>query len=140
MQKKKDDGPEFYPVTGRVTHNGGPLEGTFQITFFPLSENNEEIASGRLFEDGTYKLFSGQLGVSGARAGEYRVCVRRIREKGEDEYMNFDMKTTKVDPRDGGTMTPEEPKTPFDKAVTDPKKTPHRAVVVEGDNVIDVQL
>ncbi|MEC9092265.1 MAG: hypothetical protein VX438_06135 [Planctomycetota bacterium] len=139
-QKNDIDKEEYFPVTGKVTVNKKPLEGTFQINFHPIDDANP-VASGILEPDGTYELTSGSLGILGAKPGEYKVCVLML--EGSEESWRIqdpDPETIKINPKDGGTIVPPDPDPPFDKTCSSVKNTQLLAVVGEMENTFDIDL
>ena len=137
FMKKDPEEAKFFPVTGRVTYNGEPLEGKFQINFYPV-DGSKKIASGTLSRDGNFKLIGSAQGYIGAMAGEYRVQIKMFEEGDEPEYMN--MQEVQLSPVDGGTMTPPEPDPPFPKIYSDRDLTPQRAIVEKNQNVINIDI
>jgi hypothetical protein len=131
---------KLFPVSGRVTLNGEPLSGSFQINFYPIEADNM-VASAFLEDDGTYSLSSGQNGLVGAEPGNYLVSLKML--EGPEEtwrISNNDPSKIKINPVDGGTIVPDDPDPPFDKIYTDIKDSPQRAIVSETTNVIDFDL
>ena len=140
-RKKEEDGERYFPVTGKITVNNKPLVGNFQINFYPSEDSENLIASGKIESDGTYELYSGRDGIKGALPGEYRVSVIMLEEN--DESWRIERSTlgnVDVNPKDGGTVVPDDPDPPFDKQFSDYKRTPQRAVVGESSNRIDIDL
>jgi hypothetical protein len=75
------DAPPTYPVTGKITHNGTPVEGAV-VQFLPaLGEGGPTAASGKTDIEGKYTLrtaFTPAVEEEGAMAGEYSVVVHKI--------------------------------------------------------------
>jgi hypothetical protein len=69
------------PVSGRVAYQGSPLPGG-TIVFTPDSARGESgpIAFGRINQDGTYHLYTGDA--LGAVAGKFRVTVTSLAPSG----------------------------------------------------------
>jgi hypothetical protein len=65
------------PVTGKVAYRGVPLQGG-TIVFTPDSARGESgpLAFGRIGQDGTYHLYTGDA--LGAAAGRYRVTINSV--------------------------------------------------------------
>lgn len=61
------------PVTGKVTHNGEPIEGAM-VTFLP--QGDHRAASGRTNASGIYKLTTLEP-EDGAMPGPYRVSISK---------------------------------------------------------------
>lgn len=141
-QKEEDGGVKFYPVTGQVTLNKKPLQGRFRILFYPNDGSDNPFSSAVLNErDGTYELVGNRRHIIGAKPGEYRVVVQMF--EGPNEAWRIQASRegkVKFDPKDGGTLAPEDPDPPFDKDYSNAFKTPQRAVVSETDNVINFDL
>ncbi|MDR1959105.1 MAG: carboxypeptidase-like regulatory domain-containing protein [Planctomycetaceae bacterium] len=69
--------PGLYPVKGRITHQGEPLEGVV-LNFFPVTTTSESrTATGRSAADGTFTLTTLQTN-DGAFPGEYRITLRKL--------------------------------------------------------------
>lgn len=75
-----DDGlGQRYPVSGRVTYNGNPLEKG-EISFIPEDAKSNIGASGRI-DKGTYTLSTGGDG-DGSQAGKYKMTI-----SAKEDYM-----------------------------------------------------
>jgi hypothetical protein len=66
------DAPSVYPVTGKVTQGGKPLENV-QVNFVP-SDDTGLPSSGTTNADGVYTL-SRHTGDAGAKPGNYRIVL-----------------------------------------------------------------
>lgn len=140
-QKKDEEDQQFFPVVGRVTMNKQPLDGYFQINFYPMEESSNPVASAILDEDGSFELTSGSMGQVGAMPGEYRVVVVMLEESEESfRLIDPDSGKIKINPKDGGTIVPPDPDPPFDKDYSGRETTPQRAVVGKTNNQIDFDL
>lgn len=64
--------PSTYPVSGKVTLNGKPVEGA-NLTFIPKTAGDGATASGSTDAEGNYRLFQGSL--NGAQPGSYKVIL-----------------------------------------------------------------
>lgn len=140
QQKPNENKQRTYPVTGMVTFEGKPLDGFFQVSFFPIDENSDHLIASGLVEDGKYTLVSGIEGLKGAMPGKYKVCIRMLEGPEESWRVHADATNIKINPKDGGTIVPDDPDPPYPKEYVDSKTTPHRAIVVEGDNEINIEL
>jgi len=69
--------PPLTPVQGKVSYKGTPLQGGV-IVFAPDSTRGERgaIAVGKIREDGSYTLYTGEA--PGAAAGWYRITVSAL--------------------------------------------------------------
>ena len=65
-------GPDLAEVTGKVTHQGQPVEGAF-VDFIPLGEGKQSV--GYTDEQGEYRL-QYTLRWTGALVGRHRVSIR----------------------------------------------------------------
>jgi hypothetical protein len=70
-------GPTLYPVQGKVTFNGKPLN-TGSVLFVPLSKGPS--AYGVIAEDGTYRLTTDDR--EGALPGKHRVMINAVKDNG----------------------------------------------------------
>lgn len=68
-----EDREEVYPVSGKVTFNGEPLEGA--VVMF-RSEAKQLTAHGKTDDQGQYRLTTYET-ADGAVPGEHTVCVRK---------------------------------------------------------------
>lgn len=139
-QKEEEVVQNYFPVTGTITLNGKPLSGRFHVDFYPVEGSSNPVASSWVGPDGSFDLYSSHLGYYGAAPGEYRVVVNMM--EGQESWRINAARAGKVeiDPIDGGTLTPPNPDPPFDIRFTDFRTTPQRAVIGEGENVINFDL
>jgi hypothetical protein len=70
-------GEALYPVKGKITFEGKPIEGGGSISFIPLG--TQKAAAGDLSEDSSFQLMTNKPG-DGAMVGDYRVVVYQIVE------------------------------------------------------------
>jgi hypothetical protein len=68
-------GPKTFPVSGKVTQKGQPVEGA-AVTF--MSADGKKGALGRTDASGRYTLMSSKPG-DGAQAGDYKVTVTKFK-------------------------------------------------------------
>jgi len=68
--RREYTGPERYPLTGKVTYDGQPIDWG-SISFLPTSPDTQRV-SGGLITDGTYSVPEAK----GANAGKHRVEIR----------------------------------------------------------------
>jgi hypothetical protein len=71
-------GPRQFPLTGRVTYDGRPIDYG-SISFLPMGGEGEQRVSGGLIENGTYTVPEAR----GANAGKYRVEIRWLKLTGK---------------------------------------------------------
>ena len=92
------DGPERYPLAGKVSYDGEPVDaGT--ISFLPADGANLRISGGEIV-DGAYSVPEEK----GANAGKYRVEIRWSKKTGKkyfdrDLQMEFDVRKEGLPPR-----------------------------------------
>jgi hypothetical protein len=75
------DAPSTYPVTGKITYNGAPVEGAVVQFIAALEEGGPTAASGKTDIEGKYTLrtaFTPAVEEEGAMAGDYAVVVHKI--------------------------------------------------------------
>ncbi|MBC8871426.1 MAG: hypothetical protein H8E44_18540 [Planctomycetes bacterium] len=122
-------GPKTIPVSGKVTIGGKPAKGC-RIDFHPIDKSNQ-VASGQVGNDGSYKLYTGITGTPGAMAGKYKVVL--VPDTGGDiSYMES-----------GSDADPELPIAKSDvipKQYTDASTTPKEVEVTSGTKNIDIDI
>lgn len=118
------------PVKGKVTLKGAPAPKGTMITFWPAGGG--ETATGVCDESGTYELFSGVKGDTGAKPGKYKVVLTEGASSDNDAYKN--MKTPKKGeaPGTGTGLFPKE----YGAAET----TPLEKEVAGGSPTIDIDV
>jgi hypothetical protein len=112
-------------VTGKVTIDGQPAKDV-RVDFFPVDSANQ-MASGQVSEDGTYTLYTGQIGKDGAMAGKYKVVLAPMTQ--DDSYME-----SGEEPATG----PDEGSVPSE--YTSESTTPKEVEVKPGSNKIDIEI
>jgi hypothetical protein len=118
-------GPTTYPVSGKVTIDGEPAKEV-RVDFYPVDSTNQ-MASGQVSENGTYTLFTGQIGKEGAMAGKYKVVLAPLTT--DTSYMDSGTDPT-TQPQEGAV--PEE--------YTKESTTPKEVEVKPGPNSIDIEI
>lgn len=114
-------------IDGTITLDGAPLSKA-NITFYP--ESGGEIASAYSDEQGKFSV-SSQNGTAGqgALAGQYSITVSKV----EAKFVSANLKS---DPEAGRTETKELlPQMYQDKA-----KTPLKAEITKGENILTLEL
>ena len=74
--------PPTYPVSGKVTYKGEPVEGA-TVSFLPSAEGGQA-ASGVTDASGQYKLTSFKKD-DGAVAGQYKVAIAKYKDEPAEE-------------------------------------------------------
>jgi hypothetical protein len=129
-----------YPVSGKVTYNGNPLEkGT--INFFP--DDPRGMGAAGVIENGAYAL-SMAGGNDGARAGKYKVTVTAKEDSTAKAKADFE-KASKGSgqefvPRQFVANAQAKAKSLIPTGYSDVKTTTLTAEVLEKTNTLDFKL
>jgi predicted small lipoprotein YifL len=127
-----DGGPKTYPVSGKVTVGGAPLENV-NVTFNP-ADSSMPVGTGRTKTDGTYTLSSGVEGKEGVPPGKYKVTLQPVAAGGKDAAMAAYGKK-------GGTGSgPPTIDSKVPKEYTSVTTTPKEVEVTAGDNTVNLEL
>jgi hypothetical protein len=78
--------PVTFPVSGKVTLNGEPVEGA-QVSFF--TEGSSRAAAGTTDADGAYRLTTFDTN-DGAIAGDHSVTISKVASAGTSDGMDID--------------------------------------------------
>ena len=138
-----DDGlGKRYPVSGKVTYNGQPLEKGV-ISFIPEDAKKNAGASGQI-ENGAYTLSTGGEG-DGAQAGNYKVTVTSkedfmAKAKAEFEKEAKQQRESTYVPPQFVAKAEAAAKSLIPVGYSDPRTTTLKADVKEQSNSIDFKL
>jgi hypothetical protein len=137
------DRPKTYPVSGKVTLNGEPVEGA--TVAFQAAKYS---ASGTTDASGTYKLTTFAAG-DGAVPGEYKVAVTKLEggaapagaAGGSGGLASGDLAADYEAPKEvEGTAEPSPPKSQLPAKYANAETSGLTATVGEGPNNIDFDL
>ncbi|MEZ6064555.1 MAG: carboxypeptidase-like regulatory domain-containing protein [Planctomycetaceae bacterium] len=127
---------DVYPVTGRLTLGGKPVEGA-DLTFFNSAENRT--AFGRTDADGNYQLTTFTAN-DGAVAGEYVVTIMKGLPAPTVETPDVES-AAYVPPGMHQSTDPTPPKNSFPAMYADQASSGLKATVKsEGENVVNFEL
>lgn len=84
-RKKGYDGPTRYPLTGKISYDGEPVD-VGAISFLPTDAKEQRVSGGQIL-DGTYSVPEEK----GANSGKYRVEIRWSKKTGKKYYDSFSM-------------------------------------------------
>lgn len=131
-------GPKVHPVNGKLTIDGKPPSGV-TITFHPVDASGEA-ASGRVDEQGNFKLYSGNQGREGAAIGKYKVVLTQTTaaSAGAADYMKGGPK--KGRDSTGGAAVPGMPAATFPKEYMSATTSPKEVEVTSGTNEITIEI
>jgi hypothetical protein len=77
----------LYQVTGKITHQGKPIEGV-TVNFFPVIESStSRTATGQTDKNGNFILTTLQTN-DGAFSGEYKITLRKLLFSMTNEELN----------------------------------------------------
>lgn len=124
-------GERVYPVQGKITFEGKPLQGGGAISFVPLGKQEGKTAGGEIAEDGTYKLTTHKPD-DGSMPGEFRVVVMQVVEREPVKKRDGEKAAQAV------AAVPKEDRIP--EIYGDFQKSPLTAKVEAKDNRIDFDL
>ncbi len=127
------EGPATAPVKGTLTIDGQPADG-IRITFSPLDDAGEE-AVGEA-KNGSFELFSGVQGKSGAVPGKYKVVLAAGAADGGEtpDYMNPDNASG------GSSSEPAAQKLAFPEKYTQVSTSDKEVEVTSGPNDIKIDI
>jgi hypothetical protein len=131
-------GPKVHPVNGKLTIGGKPPSGV-TITFHPVDASGEA-ASGRVDEQGNFKLYSGNQGREGAAAGKYKVVLTQTSAGTESgNYMKAEKKSG-ARSSSSGPGVPGMPAATFPKEYMSATTSPKEVEVTSGTNEITIEI
>ena len=131
-----ESGPKLYPVTGKVTIGGQPAGENIRVVFSPVDEKAENMGTGLVAADGTYKVLYGSSGRDGLLPGKYHVYLQQIETSTPDEGGMYG--PTK---KTGRSSAPEAQQLTFPDEWSQPNTTPmQNQEVTAGPNTIDVTV
>lgn len=126
------DRVEVFPVQGKITFEGAPLEGGGAISFIPTTNQGGAAAGGEIQLDGSYQLTTYEPG-DGSMVGDFKVIITQSVFK-EPEATPDGTKPAKV----GQAVVPEDKRIPV--TYSNPRDTTLTAKVAAEPNVINFDL